>query len=154
MKPILATLCYIECNQQILMLHRVKKKGDIHKGKWNGLGGKMEAGESPKMCAIREIKEESGLDVSEIHFVGQITFPKFDGTNDWHCFLYHVTAVTGTLIDSPEGDLKWIDREKILDLNLWEGDRIFIPWVLEHQHFMARFIYEEKVFKGYDVDFF
>lgn len=154
MKSILATLCYIEQDGKILMLHRVKKKQDIHKGKWNGLGGKFESGESPKMCAIREIKEESGFDVTDLQFTGQITFPKFDGENDWHCFLYHGIGVTGEIIDSPEGQLEWIEKDKVLDLNLWDGDKLFIPWVLNNKHFMARFLYEDKIFKGYDVDFF
>ncbi len=148
-----ATLCYIEKDNKILMLHRVKKENDMHEGKYNGLGGKMEKGESPKECAIREIKEESGLNVEEINYVGTIAFPNFDGKNDWLAFLYHVTDVSGKLIDSPEGNLRWVDKDKIMDLNLWEGDRVFIPWVLEEKKFMAKFIYENKEFKNYQVDF-
>jgi 8-oxo-dGTP diphosphatase len=154
MNKIIATLCYLESDGKILMLHRVKKQGDIHKNKWNGLGGKLESGESPKICALREIKEESGLTVNNLQFCGHITFPIFDGKNDWHCFLYHGSDLSGELIDSPEGILDWIDKDKVLELPLWDGDKIFIPWVLEKKHFMARFIYEESQFKSYEVDFF
>ena len=154
-KFIPATLCYIEKDNKILMLHRVKKEKDMHKGKWNGLGGKLEAGETPKECAIREIYEESGLRATELFLNGLIVFPLFDGENDWHAYLYHVTDFEGGLIsDSAEGNLKWIDKDKVLDLNLWEGDRVFIPWVLENRRFMAKFIYKNKVFKDYQVEFF
>ena len=153
MRFIPATLCYIEKDNKILMLHRVKKKKDMHKGKWNGLGGKLEFGESPRDCAIREIKEESGLDVLEMKYIGMITFPNFDNENDWHAYLYHVTDIEGELIDSPEGDLKWIPKEEVMSLNLWAGDRLFIPWVLEEKPFMAKFIYKNKQFISHHVDF-
>ena len=87
---ILATLCYVidKKNEQILMLHRVKKKNDFHEGKWNGLGGKFDEGESPEDCVIREIREESGLKIKKPRLHGFITFPNFDGKNDWHVFIY------------------------------------------------------------------
>ena len=155
MRFIPATLCYIEKDGKILMLHRVKKKKDMHKGKWNGLGGKFEFGESPKDCAIREIQEESGLIATKLFLNGLIVFPNFDGENDWHTYLYHVTEFEGDLFEtSDEGNLHWIDKDKVMDLNLWEGDRLFIPWVLENKRFSAKFIYENKTFKSHEVDFF
>ncbi len=155
MRFIPATLCYIEKDNKILMLHRVKKKKDMHKGKWNGVGGKFEFGESPKECAIREIYEETGLKATKLFLNGLIVFPNFDGENDWHAFLYHVTEFEGELLESSaEGNLKWIDKDKVLNLNLWEGDKLFIPWVLENKRFSAKFIYENKVFKSHEVEFF
>ncbi|MDZ7764918.1 MAG: NUDIX domain-containing protein [Melioribacteraceae bacterium] len=84
----LATLCYIQKENKTLMLYRNKKENDYHEGKWNGLGGKFEPGETPEDCAIREIKEEAGLTVKKLVMKGFITFPLFDGKDDWHVFLF------------------------------------------------------------------
>src|SRR6056297_2091953 len=110
---ILATLCYLQKDGQTLMLFRNKKENDIHEGKYNGLGGKFEIGESPEECARREIEEESGLVAEELHLKGVITFPKFDGTNDWYVFVYTVFQFSGRLIESPEGSLEWIDNDRL-----------------------------------------
>lgn len=148
----LFTLCYVEKNEKVLMLHRVKKQKDIHEGKWNGLGGKLEAEESPKECAIREVKEESGLSATKLNFSGHIVFTKFDGENDWHVFVYHITDFEGELIECNEGNLKWIDKDKVLDLNLWEGDKLFIPLVLKDEKFMGKFCYENNKLVNYTIE--
>jgi 8-oxo-dGTP diphosphatase len=137
----LATLCYLRQDHQTLMLHRVKKARDIHEGKWNGLGGKLEAGESPEECAIREIEEESGLCVLAPRLAGLLTFPLFDGTDDWYVYVFVVEQFEGQLIDSPEGHLAWIADADLLALNLWEGDRLFLPWLLEGRFFSGKFTY-------------
>lgn len=154
MKSINATLCYIQSNNHTLMLHRVKKERDIHKDKWNGLGGKFEQGESPEECLLREIKEESGLTLSAYRLAGLLTFPAFDGVNDWQVFLYQATEFTGDLIDSPEGKLEWIPTSKLLELNLWEGDKFFIKWMLEKRFFSAKFNYADKKLLDYSVKFY
>jgi len=136
------------------MLHRVKKKNDYHEGKWNGLGGKFELGETPEECAIREIKEESGLIVKELKLKGFITFPMFDGKDDWYVFVFVVNKFEGELIDSPEGNLKWIPNEQLLKINLWDGDKIFIPWLDEEIFFSAKFNYKGKTFTDYSVEFY
>jgi 8-oxo-dGTP diphosphatase len=138
----LATLCYLRRPGATLMLHRNKKPDDMHAGKWNGLGGKLEPGESPEACAIREIREESGLIVRRPDFRGMITFPGFAGDDDWYTFLFVITDFEGELIDSPEGTLAWIPDAELLDLPLWEGDRDFIPWLDQPGFFSARFVYE------------
>ena len=97
----LATLCYIIDNDKTLMLHRIKKKDDFHEGKWNGLGGKFEHGESPEECVIREVKEESGLLIKNPRMHGFITFPMFDGKKDWYVFLFTAREFKGKLIDTP-----------------------------------------------------
>ncbi|MDP3445616.1 MAG: 8-oxo-dGTP diphosphatase, partial [Ignavibacteria bacterium] len=108
----LATLCYVMNENKTLMLHRVKKENDYHKGKWNGLGGKFEVGESPEECAKREILEESGLVVENPLLKGIITFPMFDNVKDWYVFVFTSDKFTGELIHSNEGNLEWIDNDK------------------------------------------
>ncbi len=149
----LATLCYVKSDKKTLMIHRVKKKNDFHEGKWNGLGGKFEIGESPEDCVIREIKEEAGLDIVNPKMNGFITFPMFDGKDDWYVFLFTTNNFSGNLIDSPEGKLAWIDDDKLLDLNLWDGDKIFIPWLFQDKFFSAKFNYIDGKFIDYSVNF-
>jgi 8-oxo-dGTP diphosphatase len=152
----LATLCYVvdKRHNKTLMLHRIKKKNDIHEGKWNGLGGKFEDNETPEECIIREVKEESGLSISSPKLHGFITFPLFDGIHDWYIFVFTADKFKGELIDSNEGRLEWIQSDKITDLNLWDGDAIFIKWLNEDKFFSAKFIYENGLLKNYTVNFY
>lgn len=152
----LATLCYVidKKNDSVLMMHRIKKENDMHKGKWNGLGGKFDNGESPEDCVIREIHEESGLTIASPKLHGFITFPLFDGIDDWYVFMFTAENFTGELTDSAEGKLEWIKREDLLKLNLWEGDQIFIPWLLQNKFFSAKFIYENKILTDWSVNFY
>ncbi len=150
----LATLCYVRNGRQTLMLHRVKKQNDMHHGKWNGLGGKLEAGETPEECAIREVKEESGLKAEHLILKGFLTFPMFDGRKDWYVFVFLIDRFSGRLIESPEGFLKWVDNDQLLELPLWEGDRIFLPWLDQEKIFSAKFIYQEKRLIDYTVEFY
>jgi 8-oxo-dGTP diphosphatase len=149
----LATLCYVTNDDKTLMLYRNKKENDYHEGKWNGLGGKFEPGESPEECAIREIKEESGLTVKNPEMNGFITYPLFDGKDDWYVFLFTFKEFEGELIDSPEGKLEWISNDKLTDLNLWDGDSIFLKWILEKKFFSAKFNYKDGEFIDYEVNF-
>lgn len=150
----LATLCYIRKDGHTLMLHRIKKAGDMHAGKWNGLGGKLEPGETPEECAVREIREEAGLKVTNPQMRGVITFPGFSNDEDWYTFLFLIDEFEGSLIDSPEGHLKWVPDSSLLDLNLWEGDRIFIPWLEQPAFFSAKFIYKQGVLVSHKVYFY
>lgn len=135
----LATLCYVKTHGQTLMLHRVKKQNDMHAGKWNGLGGKLEPGETPEACVIREVREESGLTITDPVLRGLLTFPAFANNEDWYAFVFVARHFSGQLIDSPEGRLEWIDDERLLDLNLWEGDRIFLRWLDDDAFFFRSF---------------
>ncbi len=139
----LATLCYVRRLDQTLMIHRIKKANDMHQGKWNGLGGKLEPGETPEECAIREIQEEAGLRVKSLVLKGMITFPGFANDEDWYTFLFVVDEFEGELIESPEGYLEWIPNDRLLDLNLWEGDRIFLKWLDRPGFFSAKFEYQD-----------
>jgi 8-oxo-dGTP diphosphatase len=154
MKRHLATLCYVRRDGKTLMIHRVKKANDIHQGKWNGLGGKLEPGETPEECAVREIREESGLIVTGLVFKGMIIFPGFADEQDWYTFLFVADAFDGELIDSPEGNLAWIDDGELLDLELWAGDRVFLPWLDRPGFFSGKFIYEDGVFIEHQVNFY
>ena len=150
----LATLCYIMKDDKTLMLYRNKKENDYHEGKWNGLGGKFESGETPEECAVREIKEETGFDIVNPVLKGIITFPMFDKIEDWYVFLFVIKEFSGEMIDSPEGRLEWIDNEKIFQLNLWDGDKIFIPWLFQEKFFSAKFNYDNGKFTDYSVEFY
>ncbi len=148
-----ATLCYVRRNGHTLMVHRIKKANDMHMGKWNGLGGKLEAGETPEECAVREIFEESGLQVRNPLLKGLLTFPGFANEEDWYAFVFVTDDFSGDLIDSPEGHLEWIPDERLLELNLWEGDRIFIPWLDQPGFFSGKFVYKHNILVAHDVVF-
>lgn len=135
------------------MLHRVKKANDVHEGKWNGLGGKMELGETPEECVVREVKEESGLSIHSPVLKGVLTFPGFDGENDWLVFLFVAHQSSGKLIDSSEGHLQWIPDKKLTQLPLWEGDKFFLRWLNRKIFFSAKFIYKNGRLKKYHVSF-
>jgi 8-oxo-dGTP diphosphatase len=126
-----------------LMIHRIKKENDMHQGKWNGLGGKLNPGESPEDCVIREVHEESGLIISDPLLKGFLTFPRFANEEDWYAFVFVARKIEGQLIESEEGVLKWIDDEQLLNLDLWEGDLIFLPWLERPGIFSGKFIYRD-----------
>lgn len=149
----LATLCYLKKDGRTLMLHRVKKENDIHEGKWNGLGGKFEPHETPEECAIREIREESGLIVRDPELRGVITFPNFAKGEDWYVFVFVMRDISGEMIVSNEGNLEWIEDGRLMDLNLWEGDRIFMPWLDKSGFFSAKFEYAEGRLVSHSVKF-
>ena len=149
----IGTLCYIKHNGQTLMLHRIKKENDMHEGKWNGLGGKLDPGETPEECIIREVEEESGLTIQNPQLKGILTFPMFDGIDDWMAFVFTASSFTGHLIASPEGNLKWINDDEIFNLNLWPGDRIFLKWLKEDRFFSGKFIYKNKQLIDHHVVF-
>ncbi len=152
----LATLCYVidEKQNKTLMLHRVKKKNDYHEGKWNGLGGKLEETESPEECVIREVKEESGLTIFSPRMHGFITFPQFDGKDDWYVFIFTADNFVGELIDSSEGNLEWIPNDKVTELNLWDGDAVFLKWLKQDKFFSAKFNYENGKYLNHQVFFY
>ena len=109
------------------MLHRVKKKVDINKGKWIGVGGKFEEGESPDECLCREVLEETGLTLTEFQFRGVVTFLCSDSSSDQFMYLFTATGWTGELNpECNEGNLAWVAKEKVTQLPIWEGDSIFL----------------------------
>jgi 8-oxo-dGTP diphosphatase len=151
----LATLVYVQAGDKTLMLHRNARPDDVHYGKFNGLGGKFEPGESPEMCMRREVFEESGLVVERAELKGFLTFPDFAGGDDWYAFVFVVRAFSGALAaHPPEGELVWVPTAKLLDLPLWEGDRIFLPWLDGAALFSAVFCYEQGRLQRHEVQFY
>lgn len=148
------TLCYIEHDNKYLMLHRTKKENDLNEGKWIGVGGKFEQDETPEECLLREVKEETGLTLTEYRLRAVITFLS-DKWETEYMYLFTAGAFTGTLTDCNEGELEWIDKEKVLELNIWEGDQIFLQKLLEDEDFFTlKVVYEgdklvESVTKEY-----
>ena len=116
------TLCYLEKDDCYLMLHRIYKKQDINKDKWIGVGGKFEYGEAPEECLLREVKEETGLTLLQYQLRGILTFVS-DMQEPEYIFLYTSNQFEGTLKECEEGGLTWVPKEKIEELNLWEGDK-------------------------------
>ena len=119
------TLCYIERGQQYLMLHRTKKKDDANHDKWLGIGGHIEPGETPMACVLREAKEETGLALLDCVYRGIVHF-RSDRWEDEEMHLFTATRFTGEMTCCDEGDLEWIDKDRLYALTLWEGDRIFL----------------------------
>ena len=116
-------------------------------------GGGLEFGEGTRDCLMREFKEESGLDLEGLDLRGFISFPNFKSGEDWFVFLYTASKFSGTLIDSAEGDLSWIENSKIMELPLWEGDKIFLPWLEQDKFFTACFYYVDKKLISHRVSF-
>lgn len=149
----LTTLCYIEKSDAYLMLHRVKKQNDANQNKWIGVGGKLEKGESPEACVIREVKEETGLTLVEYRLRGVISFIS-DCWEDEYMYLYTANKFTGELTDCDEGELEWIEKKHLPDLNLWEGDRLFLKLLLRDASFFTmKLIYEGEKLVSSSVDY-
>ena len=148
---ILSTLCYIEKDGKYLMLHRTKKKNDINKDKWLGVGGKFEEGESPEECIIREVKEETGLLLKSYQLRGIVTYV----SNKWeteYMYVFTATEFEGNLIECDEGDLEWIEKEKVNTLPTWEGDHIFVEKLQKDNGFFSgKFEYDGEKLMKYDL---
>ena len=130
------TLCYIEKENNYLMLHRVKKVNDENHDKWIGVGGKFEAKESPEDCLLREVKEETGLTLTKYRYRGIVTFV----SNEWgteYMHLFTATEYEGKIKDCDEGELVWVPKEEIEELNIWEGDKVFFRLLEECESFFS-----------------
>ena len=142
-EPELTTLCYIEHDGKYLMLHRVKKDKDINKDKYIGVGGHFEYGESPDECLLREVKEETGLTLTSYRARGIITFVYGQDVTEY-MHLYTADGYTGDMLDCDEGELVWIEKEKVYDLPIWEGDRVFFRLLEEDAGFFSvKLVYSE-----------
>jgi 8-oxo-dGTP diphosphatase len=133
--PILATLGYILSpdSRRVLLVHRNRRANDPHFGKYNGLGGKLDPGEDIVACMRREILEESGLECQTLVLRGTISWPGFGKHGeDWFGFIFRIDRFSGEpYAGNAEGDLQWVEIERVLELPLWEGDRHFLPLLFE-----------------------
>ena len=148
------TLCYIEKDGAYLMIHRVKKINDMNKDKWVGVGGKLEEGESPFDCARREIKEETGIKVTDLNYRGVITFVSdLYGTEYMH--LFTVTEYEGEIdYNCNEGTLEWVKKEIVPTLPIWEGDKIFFKLIeTEKRFFSLKLCYEGDKLVSHTLEF-
>lgn len=158
------TLCYIEKDNKYLMLHRVKKDNDQSHGKWLGIGGKFEDKESPDECLLREVYEETGLKLTSYRLRGIVTFIS-DIYETEYMFLYTADGYEGSLYEESDGSLtpiingnktpcnegvlKWVDIDRVPDLELWEGDRIFLKKLRDEDDFFTL----KLVYKGDSLTF-
>ncbi len=131
------TLCYLEKDGSYLMLHRTKKKNDLNSGKWIGVGGRFEPGESPDDCLIREVREETGFRLHSRRFRGIVTFDSDDAPETEYMFLFTSDDFSGEETVCDEGDLRWVRKEEIGSLPLWEGDRVFLRLLFEDAPFFS-----------------
>ena len=147
------TLCYIEKDCKYLMLHRIKKENDENRDKWIGVGGKLEEKESPYDCIKREIKEETGLTVNDPRYRGVITFvsDKYE-TEIMH--LFWTDNFSGDILkECDEGELCWIDKRKLLELPIWEGDKIFLKLIdSTNDFFSLKLVYNGDKLIGYYIN--
>ena len=135
------TLCYIEKDGCYLMLHRIKKKNDVNEGKWIGVGGHIEENESPDECIWREVKEETGLSLDNCRPRGLVTFVSDTFEGEW-MHLFTATEFSGQICDCNEGVLKWIPKNEVSSLPLWEGDRIFLDLLTKDlPYFQLKLVY-------------
>lgn len=145
------TLCYIEKDDSYLMLHRVKKVNDENQDKWIGVGGKLEEGESPEECLLREVKEETGLTLTKFRYRGLVTFV----SNQWgtqYMHLFTATEYEGEIKECDEGNLEWVAKDRIEELNLWEGDKIFFRLLNQNAPFFSlKLCYEEDRLVSHQV---
>ena len=152
MKSPLTTLCYIEKNNSYLMLHRTSKDRDVNKDKWIGVGGHFEANESPEECLLREVYEETGLTLTSYSFRGLITFVSDEWTTEYMC-LFTADGYEGGIKECDEGQLEWVDKDKILSLNIWEGDKWFFRLLNERRDFFTmKLCYKGELLTEVQVD--
>ena len=150
------TLCYIDDGESYLMLHRVKKENDASHGKWIGVGGKCEADESPDECMLREVKEETGLEITEWRYRGIVTFISDTWPNEY-MHLFTATKWNGEpdMSIDDEGELAWIKKSDLpvtdgvgdQSIKLWEGDKIFLRLMLDEgtPFFSLKLVYHQDV---------
>ena len=141
------TVVYLKKDDNYLLLYRNKKKNDINHAKWIGVGGRKEANETIDECAIREVKEETGYDVHSLKCAGEVLF--IDDDLCMMMYVYEITDFSGTQITCDEGELKWIPIKDIYNYPMWEGDKAFLPKLINHEpYFKMKLVYEHSELKS------
>jgi 8-oxo-dGTP diphosphatase len=137
------TLCFIVRGEKVLMMIRNKKENDVHKGKYNGLGGTIERAESKERGMLREVKEEANIVLTDYEYVGKVHFKNFGyqkGHEIMYCFIGF--DYDGTIGECDEGELVWVSRKDVMTKPLWEGDQYFIMNIINNQKFKGYLHYE------------
>lgn len=148
----ITTLCYLEKEDQYLMLHRTVKKNDVNKDKWIGVGGHMEAGESPEDCVYREVLEETGLKMNSYQFRALVTFVSDVYETEYMC-LFTSKDFEGEMTACDEGELEWVKKNEINQLNLWEGDKVMFQLLDTRDTFFSlKLIYQGSKLVEVNVD--
>lgn len=146
------TICYIEKENKYLMLHRVKKENDINKDKWIGIGGKFEEKESPEECIKRETLEETGMTLNKPKLRCIVTFVSNVYETEY-MYVFTCSDFSGELIECNEGNLEWVDKKEITNLNIWEGDKIFLKELQESERFFTvKLEYEGEKLVKYKIN--
>lgn len=140
------TLCYIEKDGALLMLHRVKKQNDLNHDKWVGVGGKFEENESPEECLLREVREETGLTLTSWRYRGVVTFVSDEWEGEY-MHLFTADGFEGELLECNEGHLEWVAKERVSQLPMWAGDAVFFRLLAEEAPFFSL----KLVYKGDDL---
>ena len=135
-------LCYLKRNDKYLMLFRNKEKDDINFGKWLGIGGHIEKNETKEQAIVREVKEETGLDLLSFQYRGELFFKD----DDYEEMIYIFTSddFKGDLKECDEGTLEYVQKDKIMSLNMWEGDKVFLPKLLNTSEHISLNVYYIK----------
>jgi 8-oxo-dGTP diphosphatase len=146
------TLCYLEQDGKYLMHHRIKKENDCNRDKWIGVGGHFEDGESPEDCVRREVLEETGLKLRRFSYRGIVTFAS-DKWETEYMHLFTADRFEGEIGDCDEGALEWIDKNALLNLPMWAGDRIFLELIAKPRPFFSlKLKYEGETLAGAWLD--
>lgn len=145
---IYSTLAYIKKDDSYLFLYRNKKENDLNKNKYVGIGGKLEKGESYIACLKREVKEETNLDIKKYRYLGKIDFLNTKYPKE-RMYLFVILETEGEISSCNEGKLVWVNKEDINKLNLWEGDKIFLPYLESDKRFYLRLNYEGDTLVSY-----
>ena len=153
----LTSLCYLEKNGRYLLLYRNKKARDENQGKWIGVGGKFLPGESPEECLLREVKEETGLTLTRWRFRGLVTFVSLNesGGLDWgeYMHLFTADAWEGELAVCDEGELAWVEKERLPELPMWAGDHVFLALLeRERPFFSLKLVYQGEELRQVMLD--
>lgn len=141
------TIIYLEKDNQYLMLHRNKKKNDMNKDKWIGVGGHVEDNETNDECIVREVKEETNLDLLDFILCGEVEFD-IDEFKEI-MYVYKSQNFKGTIKECDEGTLEWVDKDKIFLLNLWEGDKLIFEKMNIDKYFKLKMIYRNDKLISY-----
>lgn len=133
-------VCYLIKNDKYLMLYRNKKKIDPNKGKWITVGGHIEHGETKEEACVREVFEETGYNLLNYKYLGQVFFHG-DFCQSMDIFVSH--SFEGVMHECDEGELSWFTKKEVLKLNMWEGDYLFIEDVFKERMISLDIFYKD-----------